>query len=118
MKRYVDGFILPIPKNRLADYQKMAEATSRIWKEHGAIEYWECVGDDLNTEGIRSFGELTNTSNGETVIFSWGIQKDRSCLKMIFPAEPTLFISGGFGSWCISLSTAGWVLKTSGAANR
>ncbi len=73
MKRYVDGFILPIPKARVSDYQTIAEAASKIWKEHGALEYWECVGDDLNSEGTRSFAEMTNASDGETVIFAWVI---------------------------------------------
>lgn len=78
MKRYVDGFILPIPKDRVSDYQALAEAASKIWKEHGALEYWECVGDDLNTEGTRSFAEMTNASDGETVVFAWVIFESRA----------------------------------------
>lgn len=77
MKRYVDGFVLPVPKDRIADYQAIAEAASRIWREHGALEYWECVGDDLNTEGTRSFTEMTNATDNETVIFAWVVFESR-----------------------------------------
>jgi uncharacterized protein YbaA (DUF1428 family) len=54
MKRYIDGFVLPVPKQRLAEYQAIAEAAAQIWKEHGALEYSECVGDDLNTESRQA----------------------------------------------------------------
>lgn len=73
MKRYIDGFVLPIPKQRVPEYQALAEAASRIWKEHGALEYWECVGDDLNTECTRSFADMTNANDEETVIFAWAV---------------------------------------------
>ncbi|QDU36600.1 hypothetical protein Mal4_08870 [Maioricimonas rarisocia] len=77
MSRYVDGFVLPVPKDRLPEYQAMAEAASRIWKEHGALEYWECVGDDLNAEGTRSFAEMAQAGDGETVIFAWVVFESR-----------------------------------------
>ena len=63
---YVDGFILPIAKNRLAEYHSIVEKVAAIWKEHGALEYWECVGDDLGTEkGVRSLVEMTNATEAE-----------------------------------------------------
>lgn len=77
MKRYVDGFVLPIPKQRVSEYQAIAESASRIWKEHGALEYWECVGDDLNTECTRSFADMTNANDDETVIFAWAVFESR-----------------------------------------
>jgi uncharacterized protein YbaA (DUF1428 family) len=77
MKRYVDGFVLPVAKDRIAEYQAIAEAASRIWREHGALEYWECVGDDLNTECTRSFAEMTNATAEETVIFAWVVFESR-----------------------------------------
>ena len=77
MKRYVDGFVLPVPKNRIADYQAIAEAASKIWQEHGALEYWECVGDDLDTECTRNFTEMTNATDDETVIFAWVVFESR-----------------------------------------
>ena len=77
MKRYIDGFILPIPKHRVAEYQAIAESASKIWKNHGAIEYCECVGDDLNGEGVRSFTEMANATEDETVIFAWAVFESR-----------------------------------------
>ncbi len=60
MKRYVDGFVLPIPKDRVSEYEAIAEAAAKIWKEHGALEYRESIGDDLEVEGTRSFVYLLN----------------------------------------------------------
>ena len=77
MKRYIDGFVLPVSKERVPEYQAIAEAASRIWKEHGALEYWECVGDDLNTECTRSFADMTNANDDETVIFAWAVFESR-----------------------------------------
>lgn len=77
MSRYIDGFVLPIPRARINDYQRIAEAAADIWKEHGALEYWECLGDDLNVEGLRSFSELASTSEDETVIFAWVVFESR-----------------------------------------
>ena len=77
MKRYIDGFVLPVPKQRVPEYQAIAEAASKIWKEHGALEYWECVGDDLNTECTRSFADMTNANDDETVIFAWAVFESR-----------------------------------------
>ncbi|MFQ5733363.1 MAG: DUF1428 domain-containing protein [Planctomycetaceae bacterium] len=77
MKRYVDGFVLPVRKDRITDYRAIAEAASRIWKEHGALEYWECVGDDLHTECSRTFTDMTNATDDETVIFAWVVFESR-----------------------------------------
>ena len=76
--QYVDGFVLPVQKERMADYKAIVEAASEIWKEHGALEYWECVGDDLGTEkGTRSFADMTNATEGENVIFGWVVFESR-----------------------------------------
>ena len=77
MKHYIDGFVLPIPRKHLSEYQAIAEAASRIWKEHGALEYWECVGDDLNVEGVRSFVDMISTNDEETVVFAWAVFESR-----------------------------------------
>ena len=61
----------------MPEYQAIAEAASKIWKEHGALEYWECVGDDLNTECTRSFTDMTNANDDETVIFAWAVFESR-----------------------------------------
>ncbi|HKU72950.1 MAG TPA: DUF1428 domain-containing protein [Pyrinomonadaceae bacterium] len=77
MSRYIDGFVLPIPRARINDYQRVAEAAAEIWKEHGALEYWECTGDDLQSEGFRSFSDLISASPDETVVFAWVVFESR-----------------------------------------
>lgn len=77
MKKYVDGFVLPLAKERVDDYKTIAEAASRIWKEHGALDYWECVGDDLSIEGVRSFTEMAGANDDETVVFAWVVFESR-----------------------------------------
>lgn len=77
MSRYIDGFVLPIPHARINDYQRVAEAAAEIWKEHGALEYWECIGDDLQGEGTRSFSDLITASPDETVVFAWVVFESR-----------------------------------------
>lgn len=72
--RYVDAFILPIAKERMNEYQEIVEKVAAIWKEHGALEYFECVGDDLGTEkGVRSLTEMTGAADDENVILGWVI---------------------------------------------
>ena len=77
MAHYVDGFVLPIPRDRLDEYKRVAEAAAKIWKAHGALDYWECVGDDLNAEHTRSFTDMTNATDDETVIFAWAVFASR-----------------------------------------
>jgi uncharacterized protein YbaA (DUF1428 family) len=55
MAHYIDGFVFPVPRDRLNEYKRVVEAVAEIWKEHGALDYLEYVGDDLNREGTRSF---------------------------------------------------------------
>jgi uncharacterized protein YbaA (DUF1428 family) len=71
MARYVDGFVLPIPRDRLNDYQRLAQAAAEIWKEHGALDYREYVGDDLKLEGTRSFTDLIAATEEDTIVFGW-----------------------------------------------
>jgi uncharacterized protein YbaA (DUF1428 family) len=75
---YVDGFLLPIPKKNLAAYRRMAKKAGKIWREHGALEYWECVGDDFAAKMIIPFPRLARAKRGETVIFSWVLYKSRA----------------------------------------
>jgi uncharacterized protein YbaA (DUF1428 family) len=77
MERYVDGFLIPIAKNKVSKYKETAQKASEIWKELGALEYYECVGDDLDIEEIVSFKKAANASEEETVIFSWIIYESR-----------------------------------------
>jgi len=78
MPRYVDGFVIPVPKKKLAAYRRMAKAASKVWMSHGALEYFECRGDDLKTKGMGSFPRMAKTRPGETVIFSWVLYKSRA----------------------------------------
>ena len=75
---YVDGFVLPVPKKKLKAYQKMAELAGKIWKEHGALEYRECVGDDLDVKFGLPFGKSVKLKKGETVVFAWIVYKNRA----------------------------------------
>ena len=77
MKRYIDGFVLPIPRHREVEYEVIAEAASELWLEHGALEYWECAGDDLNTECSRTFVDMVNAGDEEIVIFAWVVFESR-----------------------------------------
>ena len=71
MPRYVDGFVIPLKKSKVAAYRKMAAKAGKIWMEHGALEYMECVGDDLNIKMCKSFKQLAKPKPNETVVFSY-----------------------------------------------
>lgn len=71
MAKYVDGFLIPLPSDKLDEYKKIAEKAGEIWKDHGALDYCECVGDDLDIADLVSFKSSANTSASESVIFSW-----------------------------------------------
>ena len=71
MAHYIDGFVLPISRDRLDDYKRLVEAAAEIWKEHGALDYREYVGDDLRLEGTRSFTGLVAATEGEAIVFGW-----------------------------------------------
>jgi uncharacterized protein YbaA (DUF1428 family) len=75
---YVDGFVLPLPKKNLKAYFQMAKKAGKIWREHGALEYRECVGDDLNVKMGLPFPRLAKLKAGETVVFSWIVYKSRA----------------------------------------
>ena len=76
--KYVDGFVLPVPKKNLAIYRRMAHSAGKVWREHGALEFRECVGDDLKTKKIKSFPIMVKPKPGETVVFSWIVFKSRA----------------------------------------
>ena len=69
MAHYIDGFVLPVPRDRLNEYKRLVEAVAEIWKEHGALDYWENVGDDLKLAGTRSFTDLVAATEDETIVF-------------------------------------------------
>jgi len=78
MALYVDGFLLPVPKKNLTAYRRLSQEAGKVWRKHGAIEYRECVGDDLRTKGTASFAGRAGTKTGEAVIFSWITYKSRA----------------------------------------
>ncbi len=75
---YVDGFVLPVYTKRLAEYKKIAKVASKVWREHGALEYRESIGDDLSIPGMFSFLQLMKPRKGETVAFSWIVYKSKA----------------------------------------
>jgi uncharacterized protein YbaA (DUF1428 family) len=77
---YVDGFVIPIPKRNMEAYRRMARAAGKVWMEHGALEYRECVGEDLAVKPQmgKSFPKLAAVKPGETVVFSWIVYKSRA----------------------------------------
>jgi uncharacterized protein YbaA (DUF1428 family) len=79
MARYVDGYVLPVPKKHVQAYRRMAQKAGKVWREHGALEFRECVGDDLRPKGaVATFPRLIKAKPGETVFFSWIVFKSRA----------------------------------------
>ena len=76
--RYVDGYVLPVPKKNVEAYRRLAQKAGKIWREHGALEVRECVGDDLNVKYGVPFTRLAKSKPGETMFFSWIIFKSRA----------------------------------------
>ena len=77
MAHYIDGFVLPVPRDRLNEYKRVVEAVAEIWKEHGALDYREYVGDDLTLQGTRSFTDLVAATEDETIVFGWVVFDSR-----------------------------------------
>ncbi len=75
---YVDGFIVPVPTRKLNAYLKLAKLASKVWKDHGALEYVECVADDVQKGKWTSFPRSVKLKRGETVIFSYIVYKSRA----------------------------------------
>ena len=77
MANYVDGFVVPVPKRKLAAYRSMSRKCGKVWREYGAIEYVECVGDDVKPGKWTSFPQSVKLKAGEVVVFSWIVYKSR-----------------------------------------
>jgi uncharacterized protein YbaA (DUF1428 family) len=75
---YVDGFLVPVPKDKLDAYKEMARVASEVWMDHGALSYVECVADDVPYGELTSFPRAVQTTEDEVVIFSWITYKDRA----------------------------------------
>jgi len=78
MARYVDGFLLAVPKRKIEKYRSIARRAGRIWKEHGALEYRECVADDLQPKPAAAFLRGVRLKRGEVVFFSWIVYSSRA----------------------------------------
>jgi uncharacterized protein YbaA (DUF1428 family) len=75
---YVDGFVVPVPTKNLKDYRRLAQKAGRIWREYGALEFRECVADDVKVGKWTSFPRSVKLKRGETVVFSWITYKSRA----------------------------------------
>lgn len=90
---YVDGFVVPVPKKNIDAYRRMARKAGKIWREHGALEFRECIADDVSPGKLTSFPQSVKLKRGETVMFSWIVyasraQRDRINRKVM--ADPRL----------------------------
>lgn len=93
MTHYIDGFLLPVASDKIAEYQAIAQHAGAIWKEHGALAYWECVGDDLNCEGVVSFKVSAGAKEGETVVLAWILypsKEERDRINAAVMADPRM----------------------------
>ncbi|MDX1951747.1 MAG: DUF1428 domain-containing protein [Verrucomicrobiota bacterium] len=77
MPQYVDGFLLPVPRKNLNAYRRLAKKAGRIWREHGALDYRECVGDDLDIKEMVPFTQTIKVKPDELVIFAYIVFKSR-----------------------------------------
>jgi uncharacterized protein YbaA (DUF1428 family) len=111
MSRYVDGYIIPIKKTNLKSYKKMAVKGCKLWMEHGALDYYECVGDDLNVKWGLTFPKMCKIKKDETIVFAYIVYKSKAHrnqvnakvmkdprMKMDFkmPFDMKRFSTGGF----------------------
>lgn len=78
MPHYTDGFVIPVPKKNLAAYRRMASKAAKVWREHGALDYKECVGDDLAIKGTMPFPKGIGAKPSEAIVFSWITYKSRA----------------------------------------
>jgi len=93
MSKYIDGFVVPIPREHLEEYQKVALQVGAIWREYGAIEYCEWLGDDMILEGTKSFHKILDLSEADVVVFGWVVfpSKDvRDKAKRAVPNDPRM----------------------------
>jgi uncharacterized protein YbaA (DUF1428 family) len=93
MGQYVDGFVIPVPKSKIATYKKMARLGAKVWREHGALEYRECIADDVKPGKLTSFPQAVKLKKNEVVWFSWIVyrsRKDRDRIMAKVMKDPRL----------------------------
>ena len=90
---YVDGFVVPVPKNKLTAYRRLARKAGKIWREHGALHYVECVADDVKPGKVTSFPQAVKLKPDEVVVFSWIVYaslRDRDRVNKKVMSDPRL----------------------------
>jgi uncharacterized protein YbaA (DUF1428 family) len=110
MPHYVDGFLLPVPKDKIDRYRQIAEVAGKIWREHGALEYRECAGDDLDIKDQVPFPRLVETKPEETVVFAWIVFESREHRDQVnakVMADPRMASIGGEGRDAFRLQAHG-----------
>ena len=93
MAVYVDGFVIPVPKKNIAAYRALARKAGKVWKKHGALEYCECVADDVKPGKVTSFPQAVNLKDDEVVVFSWIVypsREDRDRINAAVMSDPRL----------------------------
>ena len=75
---YVDGYVMPVPTRNVAECRRLARIAAKVWREHGALEYRECIGDDLDIESGTNFRRMTGGRPRETVVFAWIVHRSRA----------------------------------------
>jgi uncharacterized protein YbaA (DUF1428 family) len=93
MAHYVDGFVVPVPKKNLAAYRRLARKSGKVWIEHGALQYCECVADDVKPGKVTSFPQSVLLKDDETVVFSWIVyasRKQRDRVNALVMNDPRL----------------------------
>jgi uncharacterized protein YbaA (DUF1428 family) len=113
MSKYIDGFVLPVSKKKLAAYTRMSAKSAKVWRDHGALEFRECAGDDLAVSFGVPFPKRLKLKKGETVVFSWIMFKSKAhrnrtiakvmkdpriaaMMKESMPFDPSRMLYGGF----------------------
>jgi uncharacterized protein YbaA (DUF1428 family) len=90
---YVDGFVLPVPKKNLAAYRRLARKAGKVWREHGALHYMECVADDVKAGKVTSFPQAVKLKPDEVVVFSWVVyasKRERDRIMKAVMSDPRL----------------------------
>lgn len=93
MGKYVDGFVIPLAENKIEDYRRLAEVAGEVWIEHGALQYFECIADDLETHCTAPFGELAGVRDGETIVFAYIVyasREDRDRINKAVTKDPRM----------------------------
>lgn len=78
MTHYVDGFVVPVPRAKVDAYRALAQKAGAIWKEHGALQFWECIADDVKSGELTSFPQAVKLQDDEVVMFSFIVYASRA----------------------------------------